>query len=256
VVLYAAVLLCGALAALLVYRYDLYDREPWPALLAAALAGALVMRLAERLERLVLERHSHDLIAAATAALVEELLRLALVVLIAAVLRRTFDDPLDGLVYGSLAGLGMGAEESLALLGRLAERSTALLPVEVVRLLGHLVMGGITGFGVGMARMRLPRWGGWLAGTVAASIALHFAWDLIALGIPASSAAALTRSLLGASLMLAGMLLYGALVVIGSAASREVFAPLSARTLWGWPFTLLPPARPHEPPQGRSTLDR
>jgi len=239
VILYGSVLLCAGLAALLVYRYDLHDREPWSALLLTAAAGALAMRAAERIERLVIARHPDDLTSAATAALVEELLRLGLVLSISRLFRGTFNDPMDGLVYGSLAGLGMGLDESFALLGLLRERSGSLLPVEVVRLLGHLVMGGITGFGVGMARVGWPRWGRWMAGTVAASLALHFAWDVVALGLPPDAGAATVRSLLGASVMLVGMLLYGGLVAVGSDASKQVFAPLSARTIWGWPFTLL-----------------
>jgi RsiW-degrading membrane proteinase PrsW (M82 family) len=238
-VLYAALLVCAVLAAGLVYRYDLYDREPWLALAATALAGALLMRLAEVLERQVMLRHTGDLVAAATAALVEELLRLGLVVGLALLFRRTFDDPMDGLVYGSIAGLGMGAEESVALVSLLGP-TPELLPVEVVRLLGHLVMGGITGFGVGMARMGAPRWRRWLGGTVGASLLLHFAWDVLALSAGRSGLGTL-QGLLGAALMLAGMFLYGALVVVGSAASREVFEPLGSRSLWGWPFTLLRP---------------
>lgn len=251
-ILYAAVLVCAALAAMLVYRYDLYDREPWPALVATALVGGLVMRLAGVLERQVLLRHSRDVEAALTGAVVEELLRLALVGLIATTFRRTFNDPMDGLVYGSIAGVGMGAEESLAWLGLLPERTPGLLPVEVVRLGGHLVMGGITGFGVGMARMRLPRWGRWMVGTVGVSVALHFTWDLVALGAPGSGAPGAGRSLAAAGVVVAGMLVYGALVEVGSAASREVFSPLDPRSLWGWPFTLLRAralAKPARPPE-------
>jgi len=116
-------------------------------------------------------------------------------------------------------------------------------------LLGHLVMGGITGFGVGMARMRRPRWGRWLAGTAGASMALHFAWDLISLR--ASTAPGLANTLAAAAVVVAGTLLFGALVVVGSSASRDVFSPSGGRrTLWGWPFTLLRAARGRKPPHG------
>ena len=39
--------------------------------------------------------------------------------------------------------------------------------------------------------------------------------------------------------MLIGMVLYGALVAIGSERSRDTFEPGSVRRVWGWPFTLV-----------------
>jgi hypothetical protein len=43
-------------------------------------------------------------------------------------------------------------------------------------------------------------------------------------------------TLLPAAIMLAGIVLYGFLVVAGSRLSRAMFAPESVRSLWGFPF--------------------
>lgn len=237
-ILYVAILVCGALAALLVYRYDMYEREPWPGLVATALLGALVMRGAHLAELFVLARYGGDAVAAATAALAEELFRLACVAAVAGLFPRTFNDPMDGIVYGSILGLGMGIEESFALVATAAPPGLERLPHEVVRLLGHLVMGGITGFGVGLGRMRLPGWPGALAGSIASSVALHFLWDLVALHVPVTPLGAVLHNLAGVAVMLSGMLLYGFLVTVASERSRRIFAPASVKTLWGWPFAL------------------
>jgi len=238
VILYAAVVVCGALAALLVYHYDPYEREPWPGLVATAVLGALVMKGAYLAELVVLTRYPGDAAAAATAAVAEELFRLACVAVVAVLFPRTFNDPMDGIVYGSILGVGMGIEESFALIAGAPPAGLTRLPHELVRLLGHLVMGGITGFGVGLARMGLPAWPRALAGSVAASLALHFLWDLVALYVPVTVLGVVLHNLAGILVMLSGILLYGFLVTIASERSRRIFASASLETLWGWPFAL------------------
>jgi RsiW-degrading membrane proteinase PrsW (M82 family) len=249
VILYAAIVVCGGLAALLVYHYDLYEREPWPGLVATALLGALAMKGAYLAELAVLTRYAGDLTAAATAAVAEELFRLACVAAVAGLFPRTFNDPMDGIVYGSILGVGMGIEESFALIAGAPPSGLERLPHELVRLLGHLVMGGITGFGVGLGRMRLPAWPRALAGAVAASVALHFLWDVVALHVSVTLLGVVLQNLAGILVMLSGMLLYGFLVTIASERSRRIFAPASLETLWGWPFAL---ARGKLPRHGES----
>src|SRR5690606_3183208 len=91
------------------------------------------------------------------AAVTEELAKLAVVWAIALLWRRQFNDPMDGLIYGSFAGLGCAIEESVGLHGW--PTGAALLPLqEPIRLLGHLVMGGIGGFAVGLWRIRFAPW--------------------------------------------------------------------------------------------------
>lgn len=145
--LYIALALCALAAAALVYRYDLYDREPWPLLGVAAGLGALGMALAGVVERAAFAALPALAAGAAapalTAAVLEELVKLGSVLLVARVARARFNDAMDGLIYGSLAGVGMALEESLAWL-RLAQAGAGVLPgAEVVRLVGQLVMGGL-----------------------------------------------------------------------------------------------------------------
>jgi hypothetical protein len=119
-----------------------------------------------------------------------------------------------------------------------------LPPSELVRLAGHCIMGGITGFGVGMLRMRMRGAVATLVGCVAASTGLHLAWDWVAEEAARAGTTSPEQAGAAVAIMLAGMMLYGTLVVVGSGWSRRVFAPGSARGLRGWPFA---PRRPRDP---------
>ena len=143
-------------------RYDLYEREPWPMLVLAGAVGVGVGWSIGFLEDATLARcggsNAGPAVLAGIAAVEEELARLAVVVAIAVLLPRQLNDPIDGLIYGSIVGLGMACEESREVLSW-SDPSWLLPGTEPVRLLGHLVLGGITGFAVGMARVGIPRWG-------------------------------------------------------------------------------------------------
>jgi RsiW-degrading membrane proteinase PrsW (M82 family) len=276
VLLYVAVCLSAFLAAILVYRYDLYNREPWHLLALSAGLGFIAMRLVAPLELRALGWVSGGAPAeAAVAAILEEGARVLAVVLIAVTLPRQFDDPMDGIIYGSIVGLGMSVEESLYVLRTPMGVERLLYPFEVVRLLGHLVMGGIAGFGVGLLRVASIRAPGphpiqcrprsslgrlssarqarcgrrqrfslrdslrspsaRAAGAFSAAVLLHFSWDWIAL---LSDGRSLSPKLtvLASAVMLAGLATYGSLVVLGSTLSRARFAPSSPKRLWGFPF--------------------
>lgn len=237
-----AYIVCAAAAVWLVYRYDLYDREPWPLVLTTALAGAAVMWGLGGVEDAAIARlagaNASPYVPALVAASSEETARLLIVMALAALVPRFFNDPMDGLVYGSIVGIGMALEESWAMLSQ-SSAPSAFLPVELVRVSGHLVMGGITGFGVGVTKrpgVRRRQWAGALAACFASSILLHFLWDVAALAETLSGGLARWPALAGSAVMLAGMVTYGALVVIGARWSRQAFAPASRRTLWGWPL--------------------
>jgi RsiW-degrading membrane proteinase PrsW (M82 family) len=234
--LYVAVSLSAFLAALLVYRYDLYNREPWYMILLAAAAGAVAMRLVAGVELFTLGFVEGDAARAAVAATHEEAARIAVVAAVAVLFRRHFDDPMDGIVYGSVVGLGMGLEESFHLLNLAREPNVLTLPVELVRLLGHLVMGGIAGFGVGLAAMRMAGSARAVARSFALALLFHFAWDYVALASPDGITFPGNRSLVAVTIMVAGFFVYGALVLLGSRLSKEVFEPSSVRSIWGWPF--------------------
>ncbi len=237
--LYVTLLLSALLAVLLVYRYDLYEREPWYMILLAIGLGTVAMRLVGTVELYTLGLTETIGGLAALAAFEEELTRLAVVFGIAVVFPRQFNDPMDGLVYGSFVGLGMGLEESLYILNLLAEPNVLTLPVELVRLFGHLIMGGIAGFGVGMARTGVAGWKPVLARTFAVAWALHFVWDWLALAAPDGSSMSSMQTVAAIAIMLGGIVFYGMLVDLGSSLSKERFDPKSSRTLWGWPFKKL-----------------
>ena len=242
-VLYGSLAVCAVLATLLVYRYDMYEREPWYMILLAVALGWGAMWLIGFAEGWTLDRFGAeprpDLIVAAVAASHEELIRLAVVILLAIVLPGQFNDPMDGIIYGSIIGVGMAIDESIFYLRLDPAAGPMLPPAEVIRVTGHLLMGGITGFAIGMARMRMRGWPLALAVCLAVSMSLHFLWDAIALMARGVGEMRAWQTVGAIGLMGGGMLFYGMLVVRGSAWSRQIFDPLSTRRLWGWPLTLL-----------------
>jgi RsiW-degrading membrane proteinase PrsW (M82 family) len=237
-VLYVALGLCALLAALVVYRYDLYEREPWYMIVLAIALGAVGMRLTGAVELVALALVNSNVAVAALAALHEEAARLLIVIGIAVFFPRQLNDPMDGIVYGSMVGLGMALEESVYLLGFVAEPDVLLLPVELVRLLGHLIMAGIAGFGIGLARTHVAGWPSRLVRCVIVAFALHFFWDWLALSASDTSSLTWLQTLASIALMLFGIFFYGSLVVVGSRLSKQMFAPSSTAALWGWPFTV------------------
>ena len=233
--LYVTLVLCATGAAVIVYRYDLYDREPWYMLVLMACAGAVVMWLLADTEAwtLIYVLDNTGLTAiAAVAATHEEGARLALVALLALLAPKFFNDPIDGLIYGSVVGLGMAGAESLMRLESLPTRPSVLPAAEAVRFLGHLILGGITGYGVGPARIRHPLWVPILLSCVLAAVLWHFAWDWIAYDAAFRGAVVTWHTYASMLLMVSGLALYGGLVTKGSARSRKRFDPTSRKRVW------------------------
>jgi RsiW-degrading membrane proteinase PrsW (M82 family) len=239
-VVYATLLLCAIGAGLLIYRYDVYEREPLPVLALTAGLGCIAMWLVGQIELVSFDALGarSDRAISAVAAVEEESLKLLCVVAVRVLARRKFKDPMDGILYGSMAGIGMAVEESIHYLRELPPGALLLPPAEIVRLAGHLVMGGISGFAVVPAVLRRKHWQWILATCLSAAITLHLGWNWIALasgGAPRDAVEAAS----GAVLALAGFLFYGALIANASEQSRTIFAPASPRRLWGWPFNRL-----------------
>lgn len=237
--------LCGVLAALLVRRHDLYDREPVPLMALATLLGAGGMWLAGQVQIEVMARAgpSRHALFALMAGTTEEAAKVSCVVVIGLACARWFKDPMDGVVYGSLAGLGAALEESVAIL-MTRGGDIALPSQELVRLCGHLVMGGIGGAGVGVwLSGRGDPGSGWrraLAGAVATfalAVWVHVLWDMIA--IPAQAAGRVTRwqSAGIVLLMLAGFVAYAGCVAWCGRLSRRKFG--GCETRMGWPLSVL-----------------
>jgi protease PrsW len=147
----------------LIYRLDLYEREPislaigafaWGALAATALALD-----AAGWDQLVARVFGQDVAArwgpALTAPIIEELLTGAGVVLICLIGRDEIDDMMDGFVYGALCGLGFAVvEDVLYFMAAFGGSPGGVLEGFYVRvvssgLYGHVLYTGLTGMGIG-----------------------------------------------------------------------------------------------------------
>lgn len=235
--LYATWIVCAVLTAVLVYRYDLYDREPIPVILVAIALGYGFMWGLGPAEAFVIEDALGSSGAGAialTSALLEELAKLAVVVAIARLVPATFDEPMDGIIYGSMAGLGAALQESSEILWAL-DSSEMLPPAEIVRLFGHLVMGGMAGMGVGLMVVGHASRYTVLAFGFGAAVLLHFVWDYVALVTPINTDD-LSYVLVRCAVMAGGLVAYGWIVAQFSRLSREYVDPDSKARLWGWPF--------------------
>lgn len=225
---------CALATALLVYRYDLYDKEPWYVLVCTCAAGACAMWALHDPEVFVtglLADHLPFVHALAiVAATHEEAAKLLVVVAVALVFRGVFNDPVDGIIYGSIAGLGAGTAESISLLDG---NESALPASEVVRLLGHAVFGGLSGFGVGLYVIRHRFRHAIAASSFVFAMLLHYLWDVLAL----SQVRPNMRDGIKASvLMLAGFVTYGSLVVYANNLAYAWFAAAHRHRLVGWPL--------------------
>ncbi len=235
-VLYATLALCAVLASIMVYRYDLHDREPWYMLALATALGAITMFSAGKLQVWAMAlggaavAHDWNTWMALAAGITEEFAKLAVVVTIAAAIPRMFNDPMDGIIYGSFAGLGAALEESIALLGPWVRMWEFLPAQEPVRLLGHLVMGGIGGYAVGMIRpTRRKRWLVAFAVTWGCAVALHVFWDIVAFSASDLGRMLLWHKAAAVGLMLGGLVVYWRLVAVAEGMARKWFGGNSSR---------------------------
>ncbi|MBL8880857.1 MAG: PrsW family intramembrane metalloprotease [Phycisphaerales bacterium] len=238
---YLMLILCGYLAIRLVYRYDLYEKEhSLMALIAVALGYGSAL-LVERTEGWIYnqlgERAGLIAVQAGVAASNEESAKLLIVVAIALIARRQFNDPLDGLVYGSLAGLGMAIEEALHF-WRAGGANQLLIGEHLIRVFGHLVMGGIIGFPIGLIWARARGAFFMLPGSMLGAMSLHFLWDVIAEWQPPTPTWGRIRLGAAAATILGGMLFYGFLCEIGARHSYRVHGRGKRLSLLDWPFTL------------------
>jgi RsiW-degrading membrane proteinase PrsW (M82 family) len=230
--LYATLLLCSAAIGAQVYRYDLYDREPPQAILLTLVLGAVALWLAGCAQIWIMSALGPTAAAyfnvwmAAAAGTTEELGKIAVVAFIALARPRWFNDPLDGAIYGAFAGLGAAIYESITHLGSPwpvppQEFPDYLPAAEPIRLMGHLIMGGIGGFGVGFVLvLRSPRRWLWLVACLAGAMVLHTAWDIIAFEAADRGRMLPWHTAVSVLLMLIGMVAFRMLVRKGAASSR------------------------------------
>ncbi len=237
---YVFLTLGGLLLGATVYRYDMHEREPWWMLVLAMLGGALLMfgafEMESLLERLLI-RGGLDFNAsfnkALLAASLEESAKLAVPVAVLLMMRRHFNDPMDGLIYGSLAGLGAALFESVWWQWY-APPAVDASAIEVagpsaVRFLMHTLWGGIDGYALGLIVMKKP-WRSALARCVGLVMLMHFAWDYL---VGFAEDQTHWRKLVAAGLIGASVVWYGMLVVRTSKWSRAMHAPQSKQRLAG-----------------------
>jgi RsiW-degrading membrane proteinase PrsW (M82 family) len=233
---YIVLVLGGLLFGAMVYRYDMHEREPWWMLVGAAVAGGALMAGAFVIETFVQDlagATDDGLLAALLAGTLEELAKLAVPVAVLLLIRKHFNDPMDGLIYGSLAGLGAAIYEAAWWQWFAPPPDGANLVnsygPSAVRLLMHTLWGGIVGSALGLIVMKKP-WRTTLAQRVGVVMLVHFAWDLF-IGF-ANDQGTLQRLL--AALILGGSVCwYGLIVVQANKWSRSMHAPTSKQRLVG-----------------------
>jgi len=151
----------------LVLQLDRYEHEPWQILVAAFLWGALVATLIAAIfndvigaivTAMVGRALGDVLTTSAVAPIVEETAKGIALLLLYVIVRHEIDNVLDGIVYGSLVGIGFAMTENILYFGRIlqAEGLVGLGVLFYLRVIlggfGHALYTGTTGAGLGFAR--------------------------------------------------------------------------------------------------------
>jgi protease PrsW len=222
----------------LIYRLDLYEREPISLAVGAFLWGAFAATAlsldAAGWDRVVAQAFGQDFALrwgpALTASLTEEVLKGAGVVLIYLIARDEVDDMMDGFVYGALCGLGFAVvEDVLYFMAAFGGTPAGVFRGFYVRVLssglyGHVLYTGLTGMGIGylVSRRRHEPIGKRLlvaGGLFAVGVLGHMLWDSPLLNVGQDTAGVLTEPFL---LALKGLpLLVFALLAIRLSRNRE-----------------------------------
>ena len=183
---YAAIIVWAVVVLWRVYQHDKYEKEPWGMLAGALGAGFAVMMFLGHVEMWVMGRLGFETgfawKLALSAALVEDLARLILIVIVALTCHRFVNDPLDGMIYGMLIGLGMAAAESYDAVVGTPDVNLDVVAGELFRFVGHCFLGGIVGFAILEAtpETRPKIRAGRLAGCFLAAAVPHFVIDFAA----------------------------------------------------------------------------
>lgn len=235
---YIVLALGGMLFGAMVFRYDMYEREPWWMLVLAVIAGAGMMWGAFELELLIQNLagvSDQSLLKAFLAGTLEELGKLAVPTAVLLLIRKHFNDPMDGLVYGSLAGLGAAIFEGAWWQWFVPQpEDTAAITTHgpnLMRLLMHTLWGGIVGSALGLIVMkrdtRIK-----LAQRVGGVMLIHFAWDFF-IGFTPPQEQGNGHRLVAAIVIGGSVVWYGMLVVQANKWSRAMHAPTSKQRLLG-----------------------
>lgn len=174
----------GLVLSYIIFRVDKYDREPFGALLLCFALGAAVTFPAIYVEKFTFsligfhERNFVNtfLLAFGAIATNEELCKFA-VLMLAAYPYRYFNEPLDGIVYAVLIGMGFGAIENIVYAGRFGidtifVRSFTAIPA-------HFVFGVTMGYYAGLAKFNPARSRSLLLYGLGIAIVLHGLYDFL-----------------------------------------------------------------------------
>ena len=168
------------------------QKEPWRLVLAAfGWGGVVAINLAIVLEtpfdkllvRGLIPGPGQGLLASFSAAFFEELPKGLAVLLLYLVMRKQFDDVVDGILYGAMVGLGFNFVEGLGymaahgLVGQFYVRQILGL------FTGHTTYTALIGAGIGVARMQTVAWRRAVAilSGFTVAVAAHFLWDASAM---------------------------------------------------------------------------
>jgi RsiW-degrading membrane proteinase PrsW (M82 family) len=180
------------------------QHEPWRLVLAAfGWGGVVAVNIAIVLEgpfdRIfvagLIPGPGQGLSGAWSAAVFEELPKGLAVVLLYLVMRKSFDDVVDGILYGAMVGLGFNFVEGLGYMA-----AHGIIGQFYVRQLlglftGHTTYTALIGAGLGVARQQNAAWKRLVAilSGFTAAVAAHFLWDAAAMTsfLPHTSNAAL-----------------------------------------------------------------
>jgi RsiW-degrading membrane proteinase PrsW (M82 family) len=185
----AAAFLCGVVVV--VWWVDRYDREPWPLVLGVFLWG-LVVAPALVTATWAIIGASGSLGESFTLVPVIEELAKGLVLVLVVLFSEHFDNPTDGLVYGTAVGLGFAvAENTLIGLWSVSHLGGAgVLSLIAGRTLFsagvHALASSAVGAGLGFGRVagsRVRSMGWFLLGLVVA-VGLHAGWNLGVVSLP------------------------------------------------------------------------
>lgn len=234
---YLLLALGGLLFGAMVYRYDMHEREPWWMLVGAAFAGMLTMWGAFELELLaqaLAGAGDQGMLKAALAGTLEEFAKLAVPVAILVLMKKQFNDPMDGLVYGSLAGVGAAVFEGAWWQWFAPADGSTVVSVHgpnAIRLIMHTLWGGIVGSALGLIVMKKP-WRHVLAKRVGLIMLIHFTWDWLIGFVPENEQSGWHR-LLAALIVGVTIVWYGLLVIQANKWSRSLHEPTSKQRLVG-----------------------
>lgn len=220
IILYLTLALCAIAIGAMAWHYDMYVHEPLRMIVLSVAMGAAFMWFAGRLQTWTIVHFAEhgrimpNISLASLAGLTEEIAKLSVVLLLALFASRHVNEPIDGMMYGSFAGLGAALEESIWVLN--LDHPTYLPLQEPVRLAGHLVFGGIGGYGVGLLVTRAPRAMLLTILALLGAATIHTLWDVVAFDAAEKFNGAKTlrwyHTIGGVVLMLSGMVAYRLLI--------------------------------------------